>query len=231
MEFLCTTCGEINSNEELVCSNCHTKTDESFYKGLLNYCNRAIRYGYDYRMYYEEQVQKDGQVNGKASLIAPTTIEEWLAAVVLAGIIGNGSYAMVIYLAKKLRDKLLEKKATGLTSREKKLVKVISNEDDLKRFASYIQDYYCGNKTDNEKVNEAIDEEILVDAVSDKLVAAYLNKGGSEKYRGIYTQARKEIEEQQRPSQAELNNLFSQIPPKEQENEKADAKPNGDLDD
>jgi len=169
MNFLCLNCGLINDNSSsLICTNCGKELDELVYYELMNYSNRAVHYGYKYRRIYEEDVEKNGKISVKYSITNPLTLEEWLAAAVLGGIVGNLAYDLVKFVCKQIYQKLTTKKENEITSEDKLMLKFINDNNNLKKFILYIQDYYNGLPGINKKILEGIFEEEAVDLLTKK---------------------------------------------------------------
>jgi len=160
--LICLNCGEFYE-EKSNCSNCDASSLQ--YERVINFSSEAYRYGYQYRIYYENQLGKNGKINISPSLVSPETYPELLAAFALGGVIGNFTYHVFVQLARKLlkliqRHEHIDKYAD--------LIELISNDEELKKFFEYISDYYWGMPNVNGKVVDSINEEMMADFISKK---------------------------------------------------------------
>ncbi|KXN97848.1 hypothetical protein LS48_14560 [Aequorivita aquimaris] len=160
--YLCTNCGVINlDNSTNYCVNCNSEFDEEKYKQLTEYAERATKYGYQYRVEYEHQVEKFGKVKSKYSLIDPSNYYQWLAAAALSGIVGTIAYDLVKFVAKQIYKTITSKK-TEITDSDKQVLEFISNNAELIKFTNYIRQYYSGNaKIPKEALNAILEEELV----------------------------------------------------------------------
>ncbi|PWS33219.1 hypothetical protein [Pedobacter paludis] len=174
IKYLCTNCGHIN--DSLLCQNCQNRTDESEYKKLSDYARRAVYYGYTYRVEYEDQVSKNGEVTVKFSLFQPDTWHEWLAMAALSGFVGTYATDLVKYVGKQILT-LLKPKIDNktLTDKEQDMVNFLSDNNQLNKFTIYINNYYAGVSTIDKKVEEAIIEEEFADVASEEMKDEFAN--------------------------------------------------------
>ena len=174
MNYLCTQCGHINSNETLVCSKCDYQINLSEYEALRDYARVSVYYGYQYRNEYEAQVSKSGKIITRYSLIEPEVWYEWLAIAALGGIIGNYATDLVKYIGKQITDSLKEKiESNSLNKEEKNIINFLSDNRQINKLILYINGYYDEMPKVNEKVREAILEEIHADEVSSTLLEKF----------------------------------------------------------
>ncbi len=165
MSYLCLSCAHINDKEiEEVCENCNTLPDSEFYNKFIKYSKYAVEYGYDYRLAYEDQVKKYGEVRGKYSLVAPIDYYDFLAAAALSGVTGSLAYDLVKYVANQVYKRITAKNESEHDSQEKHLLKIISDPTALNLFTAYITGYYRGTKL-NKEVEKAVTEEEIIHAM------------------------------------------------------------------
>jgi hypothetical protein len=171
MDYLCLNCGHLNFNTDTkVCAICHTENDLDRLKFLSDYANRAIHYGYQYRIEYEKQVKTQGEVTVKYSLLNPSTYLEWIGVAALSGVLGNMVYDIVKHVANQVYQKLTTKQQhTELSTEEKAAMKIIGDNATLNKFIVYIQQYYKGMPNIDKKAEECIIEEEMIHSITDDL--------------------------------------------------------------
>lgn len=171
MDYLCLNCGYLNFDTDTnVCANCNTENDIERLKFLSDYANRAIHYGYQYRVEYERQVKIQGEITVKYSLLNPSTYLEWIGVAALSGVLGNLVYDIVKHVATQVYQKLTSKQQlTGLSNEEKNVMNIIGDNATLNKFIVYIQQYYKGMPNIDKKAEKGIIEEELIHSVTDDL--------------------------------------------------------------
>lgn len=167
INFICTSCGTLNSGEDFVCLNCKTEINKDEYATLVDYSKRAVYYGYTYRIAYEKQVAEKGEVTLKPSLLQPDNYYEWLAVAAIAGVVGTYASDLVKHVAKQIINLLSEKiKQKTLNKEETKMINFLSDNNELNNFTIYIKNYYNGSPQLDKRVDDAIVEEELADTAS-----------------------------------------------------------------
>lgn len=159
MDYLCLKCGHINFKAEAnVCENCSYERDLEKYHKLAEHAKRAVRYGYRYRIAYEDQVRALGEVRQKYSLLNPESYLELLAQAILVGT----AYDIVKHVAKQIYLRLNNKqKQEGLTFEEQSVINLLNDSRSFSQFIVYVISYYKGMPNVDEKIRKAIfDEEI-----------------------------------------------------------------------
>ena len=164
-EIFCINCGHINDYKNVhKCEICGYNYNIKNYRFLMEYAFNAVRYGYEYREEYEEQIDKYGEVNLCYSLAEPETLYGWLALAALSGIVGSSAFEIVRYVARQIYRKLeLKNKETDLNDKREQILEFLSNEESLTRFSSYIQDYYNDLSNIKDEVKKAIISEEIAD--------------------------------------------------------------------
>lgn len=123
----------------------------------------AVRYGYHYRLEAEEQTENDIFFHCKLYEASPFLY--WLANMVICGIAYDVIKKMAFLLLQKLRQKKVN------TSKE--LKKILVNEEELKRFVRYVDEFNSKNLGTTEKETSYIREEIIADYVGAKAGEIY----------------------------------------------------------
>ena len=167
MNYVCLNCGSINKqNKSNICLSCSAVTNINEYRKLSKYSKNVVHYGYNYRVFYEEQLKKSGAIRKKASLINPTTYYEWLAVAVLGGVIGNFSYDILKQVVSQITESIKSKKQkTSLNTKEEELLLILSNKKELKKFEKYIIAYYKDFPRLNPLIKNVISEEEIADFI------------------------------------------------------------------
>ena len=146
---------------------------------LLEFANEAYFLGYVYRLKYESQVEKHGEVRVKYNLLAPENIWQLFAAFGLGGVVGNLTYDAFKAIGRKL---------IGLIKRDKtenefrKFIEIVSDDEKLKELFSYIQAYYYRMPNSDKRVSDAIYEEKLVDIMTSKMLETIKEHKESDKH-------------------------------------------------
>jgi len=167
---VCLNCGEIYvlTND---CSYCGFSNLQ--FQDILNGSKGIFTYGYSYRVYYEKQLESKGKIDSKPSLFVPETIPELLTVFALGGIIGSFSYNVFTMLAKKLISLIREEK---IEDKYSEIIKLITNDDELKSFFNYVSDYYWQRPTLDETVKSSINEEVMADFISNSICKSGYSK-------------------------------------------------------
>lgn len=160
MAVFCIHCGHINDDTVKVCESCGFKYDKRTYKRLMGYAKQAVKYGYDYRKAYEEQIKIDNEIYINYKLPEPDSLYQWLALAALSGVVGNVAYDIVKKLAKKFYHKVFQLKEN---KRYDEIRKFLSDDKQLEIFTNYIREYYNNFPDINPKVKKAIEQEIFLD--------------------------------------------------------------------
>lgn len=171
MDHLCINCGHVNFDTETkVCANCHVENDMEQLKALCEYANRAIHYGYQYRVEYEHQVHTQGKITLKYSLLSPSNYLEWIGVAALSGVLGNLVYDIVKHVANQIYQKLtIKQQQEKLSNKDEEVLNIVGNNATLIKFTIYVQQYYKGMPNINIKAEEGITEEEIVHAVTDDI--------------------------------------------------------------
>jgi hypothetical protein len=224
MNKLCLNCGELfEKSGQNTCSNCLIQFNDLQYNSLIEYAQRAVYYGYLYRLKYEEQIEEQEEITIKYSLLAPSNYYELLAVTVIGGIVGNFAYDIAKYFCQQIYQNLTEKeKNQQLESDEKEFIELISQEEKLNKFILYIKGYYLNDKKINSKVLDAVREEETVHYMTSEMQEKFIttiekfNKNEDE-FKQIFGKLYREaslVSERKRkrkPSKLEIQRLFKPL--------------------
>lgn len=168
---LCLGCAHVFTECEkgrfIICPKCGFKLGRGRFNKIINYCYEAVRYGYDYRLVYEDLEEENNEESSVAFCLAPPDQAlVFVAAAVASGIIGNAAYDAVKLAIKKIRESFLN---SGNNQNVNESLRVIEDEGEFDKFAKYIQDFHEGFKVVDEKVVRAIIEEIIADKMCSRV--------------------------------------------------------------
>ena len=155
--FVCTNCFGLKTKKigkNIYCYTCKYELDYLKYKSLLEDARNALRFGYQYRVRYEEDYERNKDFSVRYCLTELNEFFQFIALAAISGIIGNYSY----YKIKNLLNN-----TTVITLRDKELKKILRDESEQDKFIKYIQEYRDNKIKTPKKVIEAIEEEIEVD--------------------------------------------------------------------
>ena len=164
--FACATIYEAQNADVLVCPHCGHQVSLKEYEKILNNVRAAVHYGWNYRLAYEKQLQEDGEIHTYYYLAPYEEIINYVALAIASGIIGGFAYDVV----KKVISKISEfAKNSGRNQDTEKLFALIENEENMKKFMLYMDEYYACFEAADETFRSAILEEMLVDQCSSTL--------------------------------------------------------------
>lgn len=136
----------------------------------------AVRYGYQYRLVAEENAEKENSL--KFNLPAASDFLYWLANMVISGV----AFEIIKTSATTLWQKLMQRNEAI----PEDVNKIMVDDEELKRFVHYVDEFNRKNLSASEKEILYIREEIIADYVGDKAGEIY------EKYHRVPKQ--KELE-------------------------------------
>lgn len=113
----------------------------------------AVRYGYQYRLEAEKYADKDYQLNH--CLGDPSAVLLWLANLVKTGSV----YDLIKIAARHLWDKMMQMKVEI----PEDVNKVLLDEDELRRFVKYVEEFDKKELSTTDKERNYIREEIIAD--------------------------------------------------------------------
>ena len=187
MKILCLQCASILNDGVTACPNCGEEIDRKAYNRVLSKLNQYILFGYQYREKYENQLKTEGEIKTKYQLLPLSDIFAWVGLAVLGGVIGGASWDFVKYVSKKIASQ----------TDDDSLKEIVYDDNNLKIFANYLLDYHRSFKNIDDKVQDAIFEEMRAHQAEDdppinfsfenkKLLLKYMKanaKKASEKHR------------------------------------------------
>ena len=144
--------------EPVICPECKTVVDWNSFSSLLDYLSDAVRFGFQYRIQYEKDLSKNGNLNTRKFIAPPYDILIWLALTVIAGVVGNASYDIAKFATKKLISKISSESENAKIP----CAYIVLTQEEYKQFESYILDYYAGPKNISPEIRAALIDEMIV---------------------------------------------------------------------
>lgn len=164
--FACASIYEGSSGQFLSCPHCgHTVSSEQ-YESILQDARDAMYFGWNYRLQYEHDLEKQGTISTHYYLAPYEEIFNFIALAAASGIVGGFAYDVIKKVIRSIADFV---KQWGSQKQQSKIFALIDDEDKMKKFLQYIDEYYTCFENINEEVREAIFEEMVVDKVSPTL--------------------------------------------------------------
>ena len=166
---ICFACANIHNevgSQIIVCPYCGNRESIEEYEIVLNKAREAVHYGWNYRLRYEKDLKEKGRIDTYCFLEQSEEILNFIAVAIASGVIGGFAYDVV----KKVITKILKFiKENGNEEEKNKIFSLVDNDEDMRTFIEYIDEYYtCFEKIDDE-VRNAIFEEMVVDKISPTL--------------------------------------------------------------
>ena len=169
---ICFYCATIfrSTSEVLECPNCNRKIPISEYEKVLMNVRDVVQYGWNYRLEYEKLLKKNNKIDRHFSLEQYIGIINFVALAIMSGMIGNFSYDIV----KKVIEKVYAQvKKSG---NKKYIAELQRTEQKIDLLAQYIDDFCNHPENINEEVKNAIDEEIIIDKLTEIICNSEFNK-------------------------------------------------------
>jgi hypothetical protein len=121
----------------------------------LRYASSAAYCGYLYRKLYEEELEENGEI--PACDIAPVTDAlTWMALAALSGILGGASWELAGAAVRRILKQSDREKSDLLQ------VKALQDEEKLKKFLLYIQDFVEGLQAADPRIRSAVLTEMVI---------------------------------------------------------------------
>lgn len=150
----------------IVCPYCGNRESIEEYEIVLNKAREAVHYGWNYRLRYEKDLKEKGQIDTYYFLEQSEEILNFIAVATASGVIGGFAYDVVKKVITKILKFIQEK---GSEEEKNKIFSLVDNDEDMRKFIEYIDEYYtCFEKADDE-VRNAIFGEMVVDKNSPTL--------------------------------------------------------------
>lgn len=164
--FACANIYDEVNTKMMLCPYCGNRVCVEKYELILNEAREAVHYGWNYRLKYEKDLKEKGRIDTYYYLEQYEEIFNFIALAIASGIVGGFAYDVV----KKVITKISEfVKKNGSKEEKTKIFSLIDNDEDMRKFIQYIDEYYtCFEKIDDE-VRNAIFEEMIVDKISPTL--------------------------------------------------------------
>ena len=166
---LCFSCAKVYQGENaeiLICPECGNEISIDKYESIMRDVRDAVYFGWNYRLQYEKDLEENGKINTHYYLEQCEEIINFIALAVVSGIVGGFAYDVVKKAVRSVADFVRKK---GNLKEESKIFSLIENEEDMKKFVQYIEEYYTSFENINEEMRNAVFEEMLVDKISPTL--------------------------------------------------------------
>jgi hypothetical protein len=155
---VCLGCAQIipsSDAENFSCSFCGFGHSGPVQRKLLHYASSAAHYGYLYRGLYEDEFEEHGEI--PAYDIAPVSDAlTWMALAALSGIIGGASWELAGAAVRRIFKQVDREKPDSLQ------VRALQDQEKLKKFLLYIQDFVEGLQTADPRIRSAILTEMII---------------------------------------------------------------------
>lgn len=148
----------------------------------------AVRYGYQYRLEADKYAEKGIQFHN--DLLGASNILLWLGKQVLSGL----TYDIIKQYAKSLGNKLMSMKIVI----PKDVDKVLLDDDELKKFVVYVNEFSKKNLQTTVKQTQYIREEIIADYIGESAAEIWKKEKrmpNQEEWVRIYREANKFADE------------------------------------
>lgn len=164
--FACASIYEGSDSQFLVCPNCGHKVSIEQYESILQDARDAMYFGWTYRLQYEHDLEEKGTIGTHYYLAEYEEIFNFIALAAVSGIVGNFAYDVIKKVIGSIADFV---KQRGSQEQKSKIFALTDDEEKMKKFLQYIDEYYTCFEDINEEVRDAIFEEMIVDKVSPTL--------------------------------------------------------------
>lgn len=164
--FACAAIYEEESGPSLVCPNCGHQVSLEQYESILQDARDALYFGWNYRLQYEHDLAETGKITTHYYLEQFEEIFNFIALAAASGIAGGAAYDVVKQVIRHIADFV---KQRGSQKQQRKIFALIDDEENMKKFLQYIDEYYTCFENINEGVRNAIFEEMVVDKASPTL--------------------------------------------------------------
>lgn len=166
---ICFACAAIYEGENrpfLVCPNCGHQVSLEQYESILQDARDALYFGWTYRLQYEHDLAETGKITTHYYLEQFEEIFNFIALAAASGIAGGVAYDVVKQVIRHIADFV---KQRGSQKQQRKIFALIDDEEKMKKFLQYIDEYYTCFENINEEVRNVIFEEMVVDQASPTL--------------------------------------------------------------
>ena len=162
--FNCASIYPLTQKAKSICTACGFEVDKALYDKVVQYAKTSVYYGYNYRKFYEKQIEADRKITKGAWAFDPATVACFLGVAALSGIIGNISYDIVNKAFKKIINNSKElNKDIG----QKKIS--ITNDAEINIFIQYIKEFHLGEYSAPDEVKFQIIKEEIICNLTDSL--------------------------------------------------------------
>lgn len=148
-----------------MCDRCGAKIDVEKFNALFNYANHALRYGHQYRKFYERQASKGRADSLKPCLADLPEVYKYVALAIASGIIGGASWE----LTKTAIAQIIEIFGQRSVPIHVHRIEPTIDEEIIAEIASDVRSYANGLGHMGEEVGLLVIEEMHADSVKEYL--------------------------------------------------------------
>ncbi len=140
------------------CPNCGNKFSLRTLLNRTKLASDAVRFGYQYRIVYEEHLEEEGPWKHHTLPLLPEIVE-WVVLAAISGMIGGASWDLAKHVVAKLRTQI----ATEPELRELDQAKLILNDEEFGKLLVYVADFLKGMENVAPEVRAAIIDEMIME--------------------------------------------------------------------
>lgn len=205
--FNCASIYPLTHDSQYICPSCGFAVDGRLYGRIIEYAKAAVYFGYNYRKFYEKQLDVNGKITKKAALFDPVTLACFLGVAALSGVIGNMSYDLV--------KKALRK----ITKNSNKLNKDIgqnkisfSKDSEINIFIQYVKEFHLDEFSTAGEIKYEINKERIIYSLTETLYPV-LSKGTAnrEKIHEAVKEAFDKFSKADKPSIEDFDSFWKRI--------------------
>lgn len=166
MIVFCLSCANVYKckGKILICPECEFKIEYKDYKRLIDLSSEAMQFGYQYRKKFEKVYRKNKKITIRYAL---TPLHEFVGFVALAALSGV-TWDLLKIIVKKIEDKILSIEIIPEDVKE-----VIEDDERLREFKKYVEDYVDGWPELHPTIKEAIQDEMRAHGVTNHMKKLY----------------------------------------------------------
>jgi len=157
----CLTLNETEQHSSFTCTICSEKNYIYISNNIYEIGNKAARYGYDYRIAYDNQIKEAGVIGVDYCLEATSEILKWLGGIIFSGVIGNAAYDLI-------KNKVQKFMAANREHIDNNALKISATNESIDEFISNIAEWANDLKNLNPEVKKHILEEQIVEKLTAK---------------------------------------------------------------
>jgi hypothetical protein len=184
------------------CPNCGNRFSSETLFNRTKLASDAVRFGYQYRMVYEEGLQEEGPRRHHSLLLLPEVVE-WVVLAAISGIIGGASLDLAKHAVAKLRMQI----AAEPELKDLEQAKVVLNEEEFRKLLVYVADFLKGMENVPPEVRAAIINEMIMD----RAVELMERREGASESRSPIEDAVEELNKEDLLDQADFEDMWKRM--------------------